>query len=69
MTTLSDTRDRLVTRQVYRVNEDLVYLMGGERNPIDVCDYPRINRRMYRENGRKQYLEMEHLHDVPSQTR
>lgn len=50
-------------------DEDLVYLMGGERNPIDVCEYPRINRRMYRENGLKQYVDVEHLHDVPSKTR
>lgn len=49
--------------------EDLVYLMGGERNAIDICDYPRINRRMYREDGLKQYVDMEHLHDVSSKTR
>lgn len=46
-------------------DEDLVYLMGGSRNPIDVCDYPRIGLRMYREHGVKQYVELEHLHEVP----
>lgn len=44
--------------------EDLVYLMGGSRSPIDVCDYPRINRRMYREHGVKQYVDIENLHEV-----
>lgn len=49
--------------------EDLVYLMGGERNAVDICDYPRINRRMYRENGFRQYLDLEHLHDISKKTR
>lgn len=44
--------------------EDLVYLMGGSRSPIDICDYPRIGRRMYREHGVKQYIELEDLHEV-----
>ena len=45
-------------------DEDLVYLMGGTRSTIDVCDYPRIRRRMYREHGVKQYVELEDLHEV-----
>jgi len=44
--------------------EDLVYLMGGTRSAIDVCDYPRIGRRMYREHGIKQYVELEDLQEV-----
>jgi len=44
--------------------EDLVYLMSGERNRIDICDYPRIQRRMYRVDGKKQYVDLENLHDV-----
>jgi uncharacterized cupin superfamily protein len=44
--------------------EDLVYLMGGNRSEIDVCDYPRINRRMFRISGSKKYVDLEHLHDV-----
>ena len=43
---------------------DLVYLMGGTRSDIDICDYPRINRRMYREHGTKTYTDMDDLHDV-----
>jgi uncharacterized cupin superfamily protein len=46
-------------------SEDLVYLMGGSRSKVDICDYPRINRRMYRFNGQKKYVDMENLHDVP----
>ena len=45
-------------------DEDLVYLMGGNRSELDICDYPRINRRMYRINGNKQYVDLENLHDV-----
>ena len=46
-------------------SEDLVYLMGGSRCEIDICDYPRIRRRMYRVRGEKKYLDLEHLHDIP----
>ena len=46
-------------------SEDLVYLMGGSRSEIDICDYPRINRRLYRVKGKKEYVDMEHLHNVP----
>ncbi len=46
-------------------DEDLVYLMGGSRREFDICDYPRINRRLYRVKGEKSYVDMEHLHDVP----
>jgi uncharacterized cupin superfamily protein len=35
--------------------EDLVYLMGGTRSPIDVCTYPKLARRMYRVDGVKEY--------------
>ena len=44
--------------------EDLVYLMGGTRSDIDICDYPKLNRRMYRVDGVKKYLDMDDLHDV-----
>lgn len=35
--------------------EDLIYMMGGTRSPIDVCTYPKIARRMYRVDGVKEY--------------
>ncbi|ABS62174.1 Cupin 2 conserved barrel domain protein [Parvibaculum lavamentivorans DS-1] len=38
--------------------EDLVYLMGGTRSPIDVCTYPRLARRMYRVDGVKEYADL-----------
>jgi len=44
---------------------DLVYLMGGNRNEVDVCDYPELNRRQYRLNGRREYVDMAHLKFVP----
>jgi uncharacterized cupin superfamily protein len=45
-------------------SEDLIYLMGGTRSDIDVCDYPRIGRRMYRIHGEKQFVEISQLRDV-----
>jgi uncharacterized cupin superfamily protein len=33
--------------------EDLVYLMGGTRRPIDVSDYPRVGIRAYRFAGKR----------------
>ena len=45
-------------------DEDLVYLMGGDRNDFDICDYPRIKRRMFRVNGVKTYVDLKDLHDV-----
>ena len=40
---------------------DLVYLVGGNRWPLDVCDYPRIGKRRYRENGNNAYLDLASL--------
>ena len=37
---------------------DLVYLVGGNRWPLDVCDYPRIKKRRYRMNGDNTYLDL-----------
>ncbi len=44
--------------------EDLVYLMGGTRSPIDVCTYPRAGLRMYRINGEKEYVSLSDLKKV-----
>lgn len=44
--------------------EDLVYLMGGTRAEVDVCDYPELKRRQYRLSGKREYVDLEHLHDV-----
>jgi len=37
--------------------EDLVYLVGGNRLPFDVCDYPRVGKRRYRINGKNAYVD------------
>jgi uncharacterized cupin superfamily protein len=38
--------------------EDLVYLMGGTRPPIDVCTYPKLERRQYRVDGVKEWADL-----------
>lgn len=37
--------------------EDLVYLVGGNRPPFDICDYPRIGKRRYRIDGKNVYVD------------
>lgn len=46
----------------YRV--DLVYLVGGNRCPLDVCDYPKLGKRRYRMNGDNQYVDLAALSPV-----
>ena len=41
--------------------EDLVYLVGGNRWPFDVCDYPQIGKRRYRINGKNAYVDFDVL--------
>jgi len=41
--------------------EDLVYLVGGNRLPFDVCDYPEKGKRRYRINGKNVYVDAEIL--------
>ena len=45
-------------------NKDLLYLVGGNRWPLDVCDYPRIGKRRYRMNGENAYLDLAALNPV-----
>jgi uncharacterized cupin superfamily protein len=42
-------------------DEDLVYLMGGERLPYDVVDYPNAKKRLYRGFPERQMIGWEHL--------
>ena len=44
--------------------EDLVYLMGGTRCPIDICDYPDLNLRQFRIHGDRVAVQREHLLDA-----
>lgn len=41
--------------------EDLVYLMGGERRSFDVCDYPRLKKRLFRVDGARQLADWDNL--------
>jgi uncharacterized cupin superfamily protein len=36
---------------------DFVYLVGGNRLPFDVCEYPRALKRRYRVNGKNVYVD------------
>lgn len=45
--------------------EDLVYLVGGNRLPFDVCDYPRIGKRRYRVNGMNEYVDLDAVDRQP----
>jgi uncharacterized cupin superfamily protein len=40
---------------------DLVYLVGGTRSPIDICNYPRLGLRQYRVYGRREFVKKEDL--------
>jgi uncharacterized cupin superfamily protein len=44
--------------------DDLVYLVGGERNPNDVVHYPRIRRTMIKGPGPRRYVDWENLKEV-----
>ncbi len=46
-------------------DEDLVYLMGGERNAVDAVHYPRIRRTMLKAHGRRQWVDWDQLQDLP----
>ena len=40
---------------------DAVYLMGGDRPAIDICNYPDINRKMYNIHGKKEFVDLKDL--------
>ncbi|HSM83317.1 MAG TPA: cupin, partial [Nodosilinea sp.] len=37
-------------------DDDLVYLVGGLRLEFDICDYPRVNTRLYRRGEQREYV-------------
>jgi uncharacterized cupin superfamily protein len=45
-------------------DRDLVYLVGGERNPNDVVHYPRIRRTMIKGPAPRRWVDWDDLHDV-----
>jgi uncharacterized cupin superfamily protein len=44
--------------------EDLVYLVGGERLDADVVDYPRVRKRIYKVAGERKLVDGDDLADV-----
>lgn len=45
--------------------EDLVYLMGGERNASDTVHYPELRRSMLKSHGRRAWFNWQDLHELP----
>ena len=45
-------------------DDDLVYLMGGDRNVSDVVHYPDIGRTMIKSGGRRRWLDSANLNDL-----
>jgi uncharacterized cupin superfamily protein len=45
-------------------DEDLLYLMGGERHAVDAVHYPRIRRSMLKAHGVKRWVDWPDLHQV-----
>jgi len=46
-------------------DEDLVYVMGGERNSNDVVHYPRLERSMVKTNDNRYWSNWSDQHDLP----
>ena len=46
-------------------DEDLVYLMGGERNTNDVVHYPRLQRSMMKSDGKRTWANWSDLNELP----
>lgn len=45
-------------------DSDLVYLMGGNRVDTDCCNYPKLNRRLFKINGKNEYVDINQLNKV-----
>jgi uncharacterized cupin superfamily protein len=42
-------------------DEDLVYLMGGERRPFEIADFPRLRKRLIRDRRRAWFVDISDL--------
>jgi uncharacterized cupin superfamily protein len=42
-------------------DEELVYLLGGERKNLDIADFPRLQKRMFRNGNELQIVNWENL--------
>ena len=65
---LKGTQDYVLTKSdiaahsmVNNSNADTVYLMGGDRPPIDICHYPDSHRKMYTVYGKREFVDLEDL--------
>jgi len=45
--------------------EELVYLVGGNRCPMDICDYPRHGMRRYRVDGVSEFVRLDAMGKTP----
>ena len=46
-------------------DEDLVYLVGGESRPVEIADFPRLNRRMVRLRDKVEVFPMDESKPFP----
>jgi uncharacterized cupin superfamily protein len=46
-------------------DEDLVYLTGGENRSVEIADFPRIGKRMYRTEEAIDIVDHQHIEDWP----
>ena len=44
--------------------EDLVYLVAGERRAMDVVDYPRVGKRLLKQDGGREYVDLPEREDT-----
>lgn len=65
---LKGTQDYVLTKSdiaahsmVNNSNADAVYLMGGDRPPIDICHYSDSHRKMYTVYGKREFVDLEDL--------
>lgn len=65
---LKGTQDYVLTKsdiaahsRVNNSNAGAVYLMGGDRPPIDICHYPDSHRKMYTVYGKREFVDLEDL--------
>ena len=45
--------------------EDLVYLVGGERNAVDLVHYPRIERTLVKAHGARRWIDWAAVKELP----
>ncbi|MBX3705887.1 MAG: cupin domain-containing protein [Pseudomonadales bacterium] len=45
-------------------DEDLHYLVGGERNAVDLVHYPRIERTLIKSHGARRWVEWADVHEL-----